>query len=269
MIKPFLILLFIAFMSCQAQRNDVFYAGNSEEKLDALLQNVDGMSLIEIATQFVGSPYKTNSLEIPGNEKLVVDFTGFDCVTLLETSIALKLSKGSKSGFQDKLKMLRYRNMQINGYLSRLHYFSEWISHNQKNGLLKDVTGRLGGIDYSPNVSFMSANADKYVKLVRPGQIDSLRLIEQDINDQDLLYLPKGKVADIGSDLKTGDIIAISTSITGLDFTHVGFVIMQEGVPYFLHASSQFEKVMLTTNSLYHYLQAHKHMTGLVILRMN
>ena len=65
----------------------------------------------------------------------------------METVLALVRS--ARSGklhareFRRTLQSIRYRGGKIDGYASRLHYFTDWIIDNQKKKTLKDVRGIL------------------------------------------------------------------------------------------------------------------------------
>lgn len=269
MLRMVLVSLFALFIACQAQNEPVYYQGQSEAILDSLLVHTSN-EILSVAEKLMGKPYAAKTLEVEGDERLVVDFTGFDCVTFVEYCIALKESNRKKQRFLDTLRNLRYRNGTINGYLSRLHYFTEWIKNAEEIGLIKDVTGELGGLKYSPEVSFMTVHPQKYPKLGdNQAQLNSLIRIERRINAYNLNYIPDSLVSEKASQILEGDIIAIVTSIKGLDFTHVGFAKKEGGRTKFLHTSSQFGEIMVTNKPLSEYLQAHKHMKGIVVLRLN
>lgn len=268
MIRTVVLIFLVASLACKSQTEKVFYYGNSESILHALLQNSNADdALIDVASQFLNYPYKSKSLEQNATEKLVVDYSGFDCVTLVETSMSLYKSKGDINAYLTSLSNFRYRNGVIDGYLSRLHYFTEWIKNAVETNQVIDVTAELGGIPYYPNVYFMSKFPTKYAKLVRTTQIDSLRKIEFEINKLNFNYIPKQKLTEQGLGIYDGDIIAITTSIKGLDITHVGFAKRINGNIEFLHASSESGKVVTTNKTLKQYLQAHNHMIGIIVLR--
>ena len=269
MIRTVVILFLLGSFACSSQTENVFYYANSESILDSMLQNRDvDESLVDVATKFMNYPYKSKSLEFKGVEKLVVDYSGFDCVTLVETSISLYKSKGDFNAYLTCLSDLRYRNGIIDGYLSRLHYFTEWIDNALKTNHVEDVTANLGGIPYHPRVYYMSKFSAKYSGLVRATQIDSLKNIEAGINKLKFNYIPKEHLSPEGTGIIDGDIIAITTSIKGLDITHVGFAKTVNGNVEFLHASSDSGKVVITNTTLSEYLMSHNHMLGIIVLRL-
>jgi len=198
----------------------------------------------------------------------VVDFTGFDCVTLLETSIALKLSKGSKSGFQDKLKMLRYRNMQINGYLSRLHYFSEWIDNNEDKGILVDVTESIGGEIYINHPGFMSENPQYYPQLSDQDYVREIAEAETEIAKRTYYYIPKNAVREHEQKILPGDLIAITIAMDNLDISHVGIAVRKDGRIHLMHASSVSRRVEISEKPLSEYLMGNKSQSGIMVCRM-
>mgnify|MGYP000087343528 CR=1 FL=1 len=81
-------------------------------------------------------------------ETLVVHLDKVDCTTLVETVLALSLTdKYGKSDFESykkALRCIRYRNGKQAGYVSRLHYFSDWIKDNEQKGIVHERTGELG-----------------------------------------------------------------------------------------------------------------------------
>jgi hypothetical protein len=69
--------------------------------------------------------------------------------------------------------------------------------------------------------------------------------------------------------IEDGDLIAITSSVKGLDINHVGFAVkMQNGRIHFLHAPSVGAKVEITPEPLNEYLMKIKRHTGIVVLRV-
>ena len=268
MLKSILVCVFLLLMACQQKADNTIYIANSEATLDSLLQNKNS-SIISIAKQFLGEPYKSHSLEVGDEENLVVDLTGFDCVTYVETVLALNKANGDKNSYVNFLSELRYRNGVINGYTSRLHYFSEWIKQAEEDNLIENVSLALNGVSYSPSVNYMSDHPHLYSKLNTHELIDSIKAIEEMVSNLLLSYVPKLDVEEIEPVLKSGDIVAITTNIKGLDITHVGFIVVENSSAKFLHASSDYKKVVCSKGSVSEYLSAHKHMSGIIVLRLN
>ena len=70
------------------------------------------------------------------------------------------------------------------------------------------------------------------------------------------------------SKIQNGDIIAITTSVPGLDISHTGIAVKEkDGMVYLLHAPDAGQKVQLTKEPLAKSLQAHPKQMGIVVLR--
>src|SRR5512146_1310284 len=48
-----------------------------------------GEIMVAVGSSFIGTPYLPNALEQPGEEHLVVNLRGLDCVTFVENTLAL------------------------------------------------------------------------------------------------------------------------------------------------------------------------------------
>ncbi len=241
-----------------------------------------GSLVVETGKYFLGKPYVAGTLEVGNSEQLIVNLSEFDCTTFVETCLALSRTIKNESFdsknpneenfrlFAQELEKIRYRDGKINGYPSRLHYFSDWIQNNQKKGVVTDVTASIGGVAYSINIGFMSANPDKYKQLSNnPDFIADIAKAERRVNYSDLYYIPKYKIEAIKKQIQTGDIIAFTTNIQGLDVSHVGLAVWQKGELYLLHASLSAKKVIVSTQPLVAYTQGVKNHTGIMVARPN
>ena len=90
---------------------------------------------------------------------------------------------------------------------------------------------------------------------------------EQRLSSANRTYVPKTKVAGMQEKLRSGDIIAITTSIPGLDVSHTGLVIVKEGKPYYLHAPLSGGAVQVSQGSLAEYLARAGKQTGIIVAR--
>jgi hypothetical protein len=229
--------------------------------------------ITEIGKSFIGTDYQAHTLEKEGDERLVIDLTGFDCTTFLENVLAfarcIKSEKFNFEDFQNELIMIRYRNGVIDHYPSRLHYFSDWIYDNSKKGIIEDITKKIGGIIYPGKVGFMTANKKEY-KQISENEIyyNQIREQEQKINKRAYYYIPKNQVRKIENKIQSGYLIAITTNIHGLDISHTGIAIKKDnGRIYLLHASSSGTKVQISEKPLSKYLAGNKSQTGIIVLK--
>lgn len=182
-----------------------------------------------LSEQFLGTPYAEGLLDRSQNETLFTSLREFDCVLFVETVLAI--ARGivaqdySSHTFTQNLKQQRYENGEINGYCSRLHYFSYWIEDNQRRGIVTDITKDLGGISLNKKLDFMSTNWKKYPKLVASEkEHQCIEQMEARLNATAVDYIPINQIRSRYRELKSGDILAIATRVPGLDVTHTGFV---------------------------------------------
>lgn len=231
------------------------------------------------ARQFIGIPYVAHTLEMNDSEQLVINTYQLDCTTLVETVAALKLcAQQGKRGWDDYtnvLRQLRYRDGKIEGYASRLHYFSEWIENKVKMKLVTDVQ--------SPNppfsaiqkidVSYMSEHPQAYKALRNnPDLVPLIRQYEQKLTGSSVHYIPKSEVKNttlMRQTVKDGDIIAITCDKPGLDISHLGFAVWRADGLHLLNASQIRRKVVEEPMTLRYYLQKHPTFTGIRIIRIN
>lgn len=230
--------------------------------------------IVEIGKSFIGTEYTANTLEHDGEEQLVINLTGLDCTTFLESTLALARNiKSGKTDFEDfknQLTLLRYRNGEIDQYPSRLHYFSDWIYDNAKKSIIKDVTRELGGEKTNFNVNYMTSNPESYKHLKEnPDFIPVIKKQEEEISKRTYYYIQKSKVKTVENKIESGDLIAITSSVKGLDINHVGLAVkMDNGRIHFMHAPQVGSKVQITAEPLYDYLNKIKRNTGIVVLRV-
>ncbi|MCX8055492.1 MAG: DUF1460 domain-containing protein [Ignavibacteria bacterium] len=231
-----------------------------------------GEVVIEVAKCFLGRPYEGGTLEVNGeNEEIVVNLIEFDCVTLMESSLAfarmLKKGLATMNDFAGELEFIRYRKGKLVDYTSRLHYTSDWITDNESKGVIADISKSLGGIPIQFNVFFMSENSELYPVLRKvPKMIAEIEVYEEHIRKRTYHYIPKEQFSSIENKVQTGDIVAIVTNKPGLDFSHVGLIVVENNNVKLLHASSSQKKVVLDS-SLQNYLASNTTATGVCILR--
>ncbi len=280
MLKKSIVILFVyfGFISLNAQ----IFSEKDIEICNAKFEFAVSKSLsekplneiiVEIGKSFLGTEYVAHTAEKEGEEQLVINFSGLDCTTFLETSLTLarciKQNKFSFENYQKELTFIRYRDGKIDRYPSRLHYFSDWIYNNVKKGIIKDVTKEIGGEEKVFNINYMSSNPHLYLHLREtPEFIPIIKSQEVEISKRTYYYIPEDKIGGIEEKIQTGDLIALTTNIEGLDIGHVGFAIkMEDGKIHFMHAPLAGSKVQISELSLSDYAKKIKKHTGIIVLR--
>lgn len=222
---------------------------------------------------FLGTPYVAHTLE-KEPEQLTVNLTELDCMTFVETVLALvrtvKQGEPTFEKFCQNLQTARYREKKITDYTDRLHYTSDWIYTNEQRGIVKDKTKAIGGKPWKLELSFMSTHPDSYKQLKNnPGFIDKIARIEKEISAREHYYIPKEEIWKYEKNIRNGDVVGFVTSVKGLDIAHVGFIAWDEnGKMTFMHASSIQHEVIINPEPLQDYINKVKSNTGIVIFRL-
>jgi hypothetical protein len=206
----------------------------STKPMDEIIKN--------IAQEFLGAPYRAGLLDKNDRETLIVSLNEFDCLLFVE--VVLALSKGialedyQYNNFLQRVENQRYRDGQLDDYCDRLHYFAEWIEDNQKRGNIIDLAASLGGIPLNKKLNFMSTHRRSYPQLIASEKnYQCIVAVEKKLSKLRTNYLPKEQIKAHYSQLRSGDIIGVTTKIAGLDVTHTGFVYRNGNTVGFIHAS--------------------------------
>jgi len=235
-------------------------------------------SVTDIALKFINKPYRNNTLEVNETEQLVVNLREFDCTTFVETVIAMFLTFSSEKtqekepsfeNFKQNLAKIRYRDGIIDGYLSRLHYSSDWISNNQQKKIVQDISQTVGGgksEEISFNTDYMSTHPENYPFLkTNPGSVGEIKNIERNINTKSFHYIPKSEIGSVENRIRQGNIIFFVTSKAGLDISHLGIACRENGRLTFIHAIQKPGKVVVNSKSLVDYCMDIKSNKGIII----
>lgn len=229
------------------------------------------------ARKFLGRPYVAHTLEKNDDERLVVNTRELDCTTLVETVSALVLcdSRGQRSfrEYAAMLKSLRYRQGIMDGYASRLHYFSDWIADKAAMRFVKDVQGPVPPFTAVKTlvIDYMSKHRSSYKALrLHPELVADIARQEKALSGRSFRYIPKSDVADgsVSKAVKDGDIIAIVSNKRGLDIAHLGFAVWRADGLHLLNASMIHRKVVEEPMTLKQYLQRHPSHLGIRIVRL-
>ena len=241
-------------------------------EIDGLLENDLGKTVVAVGKTFLGTPYVAKTLEIGDIETVVINLHGLDCTTFVENVLAFTLllqeEKTDFDSFAENLETIRYKNGKLDGYASRLHYFSEWIANNEQKGLLKDMSSEIGGQEITKEINFMSSHRDLYPFLKNNANFEKIQASENYLNNESICFLPQEEIEANEHLIESGDIIALTTSIKGLDITHTGIASREkDGRIHLLHASSSGE-VKISEQPLVDYLKKVNKNTGIMVARL-
>ena len=212
----------------------------------------DSCRTLHFAKKMLGVPYVAGTLDGNEEEQLVVLVDSLDCTTFVETVLAFciadKRGERDYEGFKKALTQIRYRDGILNGYTSRLHYFSDWIRNNEQMGFVKECTSETACSQPKELwLDFMTTHVDSYLPMKKdPELVLEMAAHEKNWQGTVVSYIPKEKLNLSPEELKIkdGDVLAMVTNIKGLDIVHVGFAFWKDNQLHLLHASSSAKKVI-------------------------
>ncbi|MDB5105198.1 MAG: dacB [Fibrobacteres bacterium] len=156
----------------------------------------------------------------------LVDLDRFDCVTYIESSMALALSRKTRD-VMPRILALRYRSDTLD-YPTRNHYFVEdWLKNNAS----------LVRVVRFPGDSLMKKPIDK-IKFFSSKQLPAPAANPV----AEIAFMPYAKAVEMMSNWTFGEKflgVAFVTDIAGLDVTHTGFLVADGKNPPLLRNASQ------------------------------
>ncbi len=240
-----------------------------------------GRAAARVGELAAGTPYEAYTLEAylkaggspSRTEPLTLHLDRFDCVSLVESCLAVaRVAHGpgapAWSSFADEMERMRYRGGVREGYVSRLHYFSEWLDDNARRGLVTILGEELGGHADTRPLRFMSTHADAYPALAMPEVLTQIGEMERSLDGTPRWVIPTASIESVSDRIETGDVLAFATSIEGLDVTHAAFAYRDAaGVLRVLHAPLSGGVVEVTESTLTQYVAAIRSATGILVAR--
>jgi hypothetical protein len=247
-----------------------------------------GAAAIRVGELAVGTPYEPFTLEAyleaggspMRTEPLTLHLDRFDCVSLVESCLAIgRMARAGEpdvgvaapalwNAFAREMERMRYRGGVREGYVNRLHYFSDWLTDNEQRGLVRVLGRELGGVADRRPLRFMTSHTEAYPALANPEVVEAIAEIERSLDDDPRWVVPTERIAGITDQLRTGDILGFATSIEGLDVTHAAFAYRtDDGVLRVLHAPLSGGVVEITDSTVPEYVDAIRRATGILVAR--
>jgi hypothetical protein len=202
-------------------------------------------SRIEVLSRhLVGRPYQINPLigSADTPEVFTVSLEAFDCVTFVETILALSMAS-SVDQFIERLRKIRYEGGRI-AWQRRNHYMTGWIRSNFKAGFVRPLS--LAAV---PSVSKNRLLNDV------PG-LPPVRVR--------FTCFPKRAISKLSEHIQTGDLIFFASTRNRLDVFHCGIVVVNGTRVLVRHASRSGGGVV--EQDLSEFLKVNR-MAGVIIAR--
>ena len=257
--KRLLLIGLIFWSTCSVFADEQDRASIEKWLQEAVSLSKDSCRTLHFAKKMLGVPYVAGTLDGNEEEQLVVLVDSLDCTTFVETVLAFciadKRGERDYEGFKKALTQIRYRDGILNGYTSRLHYFSDWICNNEQMGFVKECTSETACSQPKELwLDFMTTHVDSYLPMKKnPELVKEMASHEKNWQGTVVSYIPKEKLnlPPEGLKIKDGDVLALVTNIKGLDVVHVGFAFWKDNQLHLLHASSSAKKVIEDPNTQY------------------
>ena len=247
------------------------------ERLDTLRF---GGTVARLGESFVGTTYTPATLEPPGPERLVVNLRELDCVTFVENMLALARfirhdgvggladPAAARIRYEGYLRDLRYRGGRLEGYPSRLHYFSDWLGDHDRRGQIRLLARDLGGtLDLEP-IDFMSHHVTAYRQLADSSVRQAIMTMEARLNaGPGRWFIPEDRIAAAAGRIEDGDVIAATSTLPGLDVAHTGIALWHRGKLHLVHAPLVGKTVEISVLPLADRILASKTQDGIMVGR--
>jgi hypothetical protein len=223
-------------------------AGLDTAEASLILKKVEGekrlgQRIARISSHFLGRPYIVAPLEgdATSPEIFKVSLDGFDCVTYMETVLALAQS-GTLDGFIDAIRLMRYENGEIN-WRCRNHYMLDWARNNEARGIIRNLTEGARAVEKTRTLTAVAGLPHKKITFSS---------------------FPKRDLSRVLPLIQTGDLILFGSTRKLLDVFHTGLLIKNDETTLMRHAARSACAVI--EQDLTSFLDAHR-MSGLILLR--
>lgn len=241
-----------------AEAPGVDYGLWSEPQLAALIAGTrqltdTGERIAALSRPFLATPYVANTLvggpQTP--ERLIIDLAGVDCFTFLDQLESMRRA-ADLADLPAQLQRVRYRGGEVS-YTNRRHFFSDWVADT--DSVAVDVTTAVG-----------QGRAETVVKQLNLRNDGALWLPGLPVVRRSISYIPASRIGpQLLADLHSGDYLGIYSEQAGLDVSHVGLVVREQGRLLLRHASSLERYRRVVDVDLAEYLRDKP---GLVVYRV-
>ncbi len=223
--------------------------GFNRRRVEQLLSGVKrersvGNRIDILSRRFLGRRYKTNPLigSADTAEVFTASLDGFDCVTYIETVLALARAS-SANDFIERLRKIRYERGRVE-WKRRNHYMTSWVRNNVGQDIIMPVL--IPGAPILSRIRVLNAVAGLAARRIR------------------VKCIPKAALQRLERHLQTGDLIMFASTRKNLDVFHAGIIVRGRRRVLLRHASRSRGRVV--EQELAEFLRANR-MAGVIIVR--
>jgi hypothetical protein len=197
-----------------------------------------------LSRRLLGRSYEQNPLigSADRGEVFTAALDGFDCVTYIETVLALAHAS-SVDDFTEWLRRIRYEEGLIQ-WKRRNHYMSDWIRNGVRDGIVSPLS--------VPAVR--SVSRERVLNLIPGIAVRRIRL----------KCVPKTAVPRLAEHLRNGDLIFFVSTRKNLDVFHAGIIVCDGKKVSMRHASRS--RGLVVEQQLTEFIKANR-MTGVIVVR--
>lgn len=231
----------------------------------------------------LGARYEASPLDREARgtaEPLRAGFDGFDCVTYVETVLALArtLAAGhtAAADYTAELARLRYGGASP-GYCARRHYFGDWAERQVRDGVFEEITTAIAGdpanlavLRLTHGFDYLSRNAAKTPALAASAErLACVAEQERELSARDdgVAYIRATSLRAVAAGLRPGDVIAFVADVPGLDVVHVGLVVQRPSGRLELAQASQRDGRVIVAPDLLRYAGGLRQQRGVRVFR--
>jgi hypothetical protein len=201
-----------------------------------------GARIEAVSRAFLGLPYSTTLIgSAEQSEVFIASLDAFDCVTYVETVLALA-GASNPGQFAELLRHLRYDRGRVD-WKKRNHYMTQWIRNNRRNGTIRGI----------------SADVPRRTKARLLNIIPGLPAASARFE-----CVPKQAINRLAPQLETGDLIFFASTRKHLDVFHCGLLI-RDGKHFRLRHASRSRKSVVEQD-LDEFLKNNR-MAGVIVVR--
>lgn len=202
-----------------------------------------GKRIDRISELFLSRPYIEGSLGGGAGlaEQLRVSLSAFDCVTFMESVLALALAR-TTAEFIDTIRRIRYKDGEID-WVRRNHYMVDWASNNEQGGFIKNMTFGPDAFEKTCTLSLIAG---------LPAKTATFR------------YFPTQSLGAVTGLIEAGDLILFVSTKDTLDVFHTGLLVGREGRLLQRHATRTAGAVI--EQDLVEFMSQNE-MAGFILLR--